>query len=331
MVWPFLSWPQYLAGFRNGSCDRARGIAPDVLEDQARAVWGDTGAPLQMVQPNEKGLRIPLRVLLPVTMADGSGYAIEGAAHPEPRTRELQEQGREYGTRQAFERLRLANATERKRVVLASAVPIPGLPVDRLVTWDDLAPDRLDKAIAEAAQRGAVLRVSAAGLAQDAPETFATVDAARDWLKREGKARVNGGAPLIRYTISGAPPLNPVRVHLKVQGQRGPKPTPALVILPGNPRELVEAQLGPLAMFEMVEVPDLSLKAVNKTEVSDAFKSAPKDPELVLRPERRLVMIPKAEQIDSPLMAQFVEARQKVQAWWRNIDKGRALYAEVFA
>jgi|DEB0MinimDraft_12_1074336.scaffolds.fasta_scaffold03696_2 hypothetical protein len=285
----------------------------DVLEDQARAVWGDTGAPLQMVQPNEQGLRIPPRVLLPVTMADGSGYAIEGAAHPEPRTRELQEQGREYGARQAFERLRLANATERKRVVLASAVPIPGLPVDQLVTWQELAPDRLDKAIAEAAQRGAVLRVSAAGLAQDAPETFPTVDAARDWLKREGTARVNGGMPLIRYTISGAPPLNPVRVRLKLPGQRGPIPTPALVILPGNPRELAEAQFGPLAMFEVVEPPELSLNAVKEcpaslkagkeTEFSDTVKSRPPDPEPVLRPGRRLVLIPEPEQIDSPLMA----------------------------
>lgn len=275
----------------------------DTLEDLARAVWGDTESPLQTVQPDAKGRRMLPRVLRPVTMTDGSGYAIEGTAHPDPRTRELQEQGREYGARQAFERLRLANATKRKRVVIAAAVPIPGLPVDRLVTWQELAPDRLEAAIAEAAQRGAVLRLSAAGLAQDAPETFATIDAARDWLKREGTARVNGGTPLIRYTISGAPPLNRVRVHLRLPGQRGPRPTPALMILPGNPREMAEAQLGPLAMFELVDPPDHSLSAEKETEFSDTIKSSPPDPEPGSRLARRLVLIPEPEQIDCPLMA----------------------------
>jgi hypothetical protein len=139
---------------------------------------------------------------------------------------------------------------------MVSAVPIPGLPVDRLVTWQELAPDRLEAAIAEAAQRGAVLRLSAAGLAQDAPETFPTAKAAEQWLARDGKDAVNTPAPLIIYTIRGMGVLNPVRVRFKLLGQRGPHPTPALVILPGNPRELAEAQLGPLAMFELVDPPE---------------------------------------------------------------------------
>jgi hypothetical protein len=321
----------------------------DVLENRARAVWGDTGAPLQMVHPNAQGRKIPPRVLLPVTMADGSAWAIEGSAHHDPRTRELQEQGREYGTRQATERLRLANATECKRVILASTVPIPGLPVDRLVTWDDLAPDRLDRAIAEAAQRGGILRVSAAGLVQDAPETFPTENAAKVWLKRDGKDRVNGVMPLIRYTISGATPLKSVRVRFKVNGQRGPRATPALVIVPGNPQEVVEAQLGQLAMFEVV---DASLQAgkecdLNAGENCEAFLKAGKDQaaqvaqiptyysvsdvEPVSHSKRWLVFIPKSETIDSTLMAQFIEARQQVRAWWRNIDKGRSIKAVAFA
>ena len=103
----------------------------------------------------------------------------------------------------------------------------------------------------------------------------------------------------------------------------------------------VEEQLGPLAMFEVVEAPDPSLKAVNEcmaslnvgkdAEVSDTVKSIPPDPEPVLRPGRRLVLIPKTEQVDSPLMAQFIEARQQVRAWWRNIDKGRSISAMEFA
>jgi hypothetical protein len=44
-----------------------------------------------------------------------------------------------------------------------------------------------------------------------------------------------------------------------------------------------------------------------------------------------LVVIPKAETIDSTLMVQFIEARQQVRAWWRNIDKARSISAAVFA
>ena len=302
----------------------------DVLEDKARAVWGDTGAPLQMVEPNEKGRRIPPRVLLPVTMADGSGCAIEAAAHPDPRIRELQKQGREYGARQSFERLRLANATERKRVVMASAVPIPGLPVDRLVTWQELAPDRLEAAIAEAAQRGAVLRLSAAGLAQDAPETFPTAKAAEQWLARDGKNAVNTPAPLIRYTIRGMGVLNPVRVRFKLLGQRGPHPTPALVILPGNPRELVEAQLGPLSMFELVDDPGASQKDGNKTAAcpQDADLPAVTTQDSTAPPtvSRRLVWIHEQEQIDSPLFERYIKAREATRAWWQSIDAARSPY-----
>jgi hypothetical protein len=60
---------------------------------------------------------------------------------------------------QAVERLRLVNAHQPKRVILACKVPVPGLPVSRLVRWDDLKPFRLSAAMAEAAQgRKAALR-----------------------------------------------------------------------------------------------------------------------------------------------------------------------------
>lgn len=39
-------------------------------------------------------------------------------------------------------------------------------------------------------------------------------------------------------------------VMLRIEGQRG-KATPALAVMPGNPREMAEAQLGPLALFEV--------------------------------------------------------------------------------
>jgi hypothetical protein len=222
----------------------------DVLQDYARAIGGDTGEALELVTEGN-GANLP-EALLPYTMADGSGRAARARAHPGELGRALQMQGRELATRQAIERLRLATAEQRKRVVLACKIPIPGLPVTRLVTWQELRPSRLMAAMAEAAQRGGVLRLSPAGLAEDAPQTFTTAKAAQGWLEREGRAQLNTPMPVIIYSITGAGVLNPVRAHIRLQGQRG-RATPALIVLPGNPRELAEAQLGELADFEAEE------------------------------------------------------------------------------
>lgn len=270
----------------------------DALQDLGRALFGDTAEPLALI-PDADGSNLP-EATLPYLMADGSGAAVKARAHPDRRVRELQQQRREMATRQGFERLRLGTATNRKRLVIASKVPIPGLPVDRLVTWQEMAPDRLEAAMAEAALRGGVLRVSAAGLAQDAPETFGSEQRARDWLKAGGKARVLGGAPLIRYTISGNPPINPVRVRLRLEGQRGARPTPALMVLPGDPRALAEAQLGPLSAFELVQ----------DDAPPGLIPITTREPPA---PERRLIILPAAQQIASPLMARFL-ARRSWQA-----------------
>lgn len=222
----------------------------EALQDNLRALKGDTGEPLELVA-EEPGANYP-ETMQPYLLAGGSGQAVMVRAHPDKLGRALQMQGRELASRQSYERLRLATAQEPKRVVVLSNVPVPGLPVNDLVSWAELAPSRFEAAMAEAAQRGGVLRLSAAGLAEDAPETFPTAKAAGHWISREGKGAVNTPAPLIRYNISGMGVLNPVRVRLRLQGQRGPRPTPALVVLPGDARAMAEAQFGPLAGFEIV-------------------------------------------------------------------------------
>jgi phage/plasmid primase-like uncharacterized protein len=226
----------------------------EAVQDYARGFWGDSGDPLQFAQADVGGAVVLPEVLLPVTMADGSGWAIKARAHPDPRVRALQVQTRELATRQGFERLRLATAQERKRVVLASKIPVPGLPVDRLMTWADLQPSRLVAAIAEAAQRGGVLRLSASGLAADAPEAFPTEKAAQGWLERDGARVFNTPVPVIVGIISGAGVFNPVRVRVRIEGQRG-RSTPALIVLPGDARAMAEARLGALAGFELIDKP----------------------------------------------------------------------------
>jgi hypothetical protein len=231
-------------------------LPTEAVEDYARGFWGDSGEPLMFAQADSLG-RVSLpEVLLPVTMADGSGMAINARAHPDPRVRVLQMQTRELATRQGLERLRLATAPERKRVVLASKIPVPGLPVDQLMAWADLKPSRLLAAVSEAAQSGGVLRMSASGLAADAPETFPTEKAAQGWLEGAGKGAFNTPSPVIGTLISGEGVFNPVRVMVRPKGQRG-RATPALIVFSGDPRAIAEARLGSLAGFELIDQPEV--------------------------------------------------------------------------
>jgi hypothetical protein len=220
-------------------------IGVDALEDYARALFGDTGEPLQFIRPDAKGQRFMPDAVLPLTMEDGEQFGIFGRAHPDPRVRALQVQTREMAARQAIERLRLVNATERKRVVICTTVPVPGLPVSDLLRWDQLVPSRLEAAIAEANQRSGVLRLSKTGLCSDAPETFATVSAAEEWLRREGKEAI---ADLSRHTGN--------KVLLRVQrlifslriDTKGARTTRA-IILGDTPRATAERAFGALATF----------------------------------------------------------------------------------
>jgi hypothetical protein len=295
---------------------RAVDVAP--LFDEAKAaVEARRSADGTAVDPVPPGVTVG--DALKVTSDTAAGRALDSA--PSPKL--TKEQRRELASRQGYERLRLATAKHRKRVVLLCKVPIPGLPVDRLVTMQELAPGRLEAAIAEAAQRGGVLRLSAAGLAQDAPETFTTEKAAARWLESpEGKQAFNPPVPVIRYTISGQGVLNPVRVRLKVQGQRGPRPTPALVIVPGNPRDIAEARLGPLAMFELVD--DAPPKMLENSVQVDCPPLAPIAESSETEPDtsaecrrsaqfKRLVILPPEERLQSPILARYILERRSIR------------------
>lgn len=227
-------------------------IGVDALEDKARAFFGDTGEPLAFIQPDEKGQRFMAPAILPLAMENGETWGIHGRAHPDTRIRALQMQTRELAMRQAIERLRLVNAAERKRVVICSTVPVPGLPVSELVCWGEVAPTRLQAAMAEAAQKGRVLRLSASGLCSDAPNEFPTVNAAKFWLDREGKAAIED----LRYH-TGNNTILPVRylnfVTLR-QDTKGARATRAIVF-GSDAHAIAERTLGPLSMFEVEPQP----------------------------------------------------------------------------
>ncbi|WP_299902229.1 hypothetical protein [uncultured Ruegeria sp.] len=155
------------------------------LEDQARALWGDTpGNPLDLLTPDTMGKTRMPEELTPYEMTDGTSKAVLVPCHPDPRVRRLQLQSRELSSRQLIERLRLARAEYPKKVIIGCNIPIPGIPVDRLVSWQDLTPNRLDAAITDGLLETGAIRVSPQGLADGAPRVFSSVEAARTFLKR---------------------------------------------------------------------------------------------------------------------------------------------------
>lgn len=214
----------------------------DALEDLGRAMFGDSGEPLQTVKPDAEGRRLMPHDMVRYLMRDGTGRAARVRMHPDPRVRALQMQAREFGTRQFVERLRLARAVDRKRVVIGSNVPLPGFPVDELVPFDELVPDRVTAAFLEA---GGVLRLSPAGLAADAPGTFDTPKAAARHMEK-----LNAPSPLIEpyYRWGG---IKSVVVEMRLEGQRGR--STKVLMLPGQDYGAVlAARYGPVKAWRVV-------------------------------------------------------------------------------
>jgi len=156
-----------------------------VLEDYGRALWGDRpDADLTFLTPGADGsCRMPDGEM-GYEMNNGEAWAVQVPCHPDPLIRRVQRQRRELATRQLVERLRLARATTRKRVILGCNIPIPGLPVDELVAWEAFKPSRLAAAFIDGLTVQGGVRASASGLAADAPHVFPSLDAAKAYLRR---------------------------------------------------------------------------------------------------------------------------------------------------
>lgn len=295
----------------------------DALESMGRAMFGDSGEPLQLVQPDAAGRALMPLQAVPYLIADGNGSAAGVRLHPDRRIAALQMQSREAGTRQLIERLRLVRAPEDrpKRVILGSKVPLPGLPVSRLIQFEELKLSRFERACLAAAQGGGVLRLSAAGLAADAPEVFRTVREAEGWLEREGREEIKYPRTANRTYIRGTGVLNGVRVTLRLKGQRG-RATPALVFGSGDPRTIAEAQLGELAAL------DASPQSLER-EITEPvpLSVTQENPATKATMQTTLIVLPEAEQIDSPLIRDRItqpnetpRRRNRPQSLFRVID-----------
>jgi hypothetical protein len=113
----------------------------DDIERQARAVFGNSGNPLGYDDlenlPSDQ-VEYWLSKRSPHTAS-----AITIPAFSDPRVEAVQKQIREAETVQAIARLRLVWAEYQKRVFLLSNLPV-AMPVDHLIEFNDLMPDRLE-------------------------------------------------------------------------------------------------------------------------------------------------------------------------------------------
>ena len=214
------------------------------LEDQARALFGDTpGETLACIAPDGDGRRLLPDETVAYPVEHGRARGAWVRIHPDPRIAALQRQTRECATRQLVERLRLPHATYPKRVLLGCNIPIPGLPVSRLVNFEDLVPSRLAKACLEAFLENRPLRLSAPGLHADASHTFPTLEAAKCFVKRSLQSEIEDlrlGCTMLR-----------VRLRTAVRGARSVD-----VLVPAQDaqtaRAMAETAYGALARFDLI-------------------------------------------------------------------------------
>ncbi|MDC0913611.1 hypothetical protein OAQ47_06780, partial [Paracoccaceae bacterium] len=113
----------------------------DDIERQARAIFGNSGNPLgfddlENLPSDQVEYWLSKR-------SPHSPAAITIPAFSDPRIEAVQKQIREAETVQAIARLRLVWAEYQKRVFLLSNLPVE-MPVDHLIEFNDLMPDRLE-------------------------------------------------------------------------------------------------------------------------------------------------------------------------------------------
>tara|TARA_R110002073_G_C9484579_1_gene580285 strand:- start:343 stop:3543 length:3201 start_codon:yes stop_codon:yes gene_type:complete len=113
----------------------------DEIEQQARAVFGGSGNPLRY--DDKESLPLDQVDYWLSSRSPQSPAAMTVPSFSDPRIKAVQKQIREAETVQAVARLRLVWTDYQKRVFLLSNLPVE-MPVDHLIEFNDLMPDRLE-------------------------------------------------------------------------------------------------------------------------------------------------------------------------------------------
>ncbi|RVK29527.1 DEAD/DEAH box helicase family protein [Sinorhizobium meliloti] len=180
-------------------------------------------------------------------MRNGETVEAHVETHSSPVAERVRRQITESELVQAVGRARSVRRGRDNPVVVAvlTSTPVPGLLVDELVRFDDLAPSKLE------------LNFARTGVHLERPQhafrafggLFETEEAARKAYKR----MPSGTSPYKKY-IKGNVPLGSVKYRLAGERQRDATAAFDLSRVP-DPRAWLTERLGALAVFELAEIP----------------------------------------------------------------------------
>ena len=227
----------------------------DAIEGLMRALFWDRPEPLQLVKPNDQGRRFLTETARGYRMRDGSLRGSRVWVHPDPDGQRVLEQIRECESAQAIDRLRLIHGDE-KTVIVVSSTPLD-LTVDELVTWSELMPCRITRALMK---HGAV-PLSGSEAARSCPGFWKTSKAAEHDISR---SKIKYSQPL-----NGKYPQTFNYIQLRVwgylinctyrrPGQRGRASRAIVDCRHGDPRRTLEQLVGPIHSFTVETVEDAS-------------------------------------------------------------------------
>ena len=150
------------------------------VDHKARGLFWDDDIPLQHDEfDDNQNLPLELRGFLTRERFRGGSQGVETRTFSDSRIEAVHQQIREAESIQAIARLRLVHTKQRKRVFILSNVPLE-VPVDQLVKFDDLMPDRLEYEFLKAGN----IPLSPLGLLKLRPDLANSEDSARKMLKR---------------------------------------------------------------------------------------------------------------------------------------------------
>ena len=153
---------------------------PIEVDHKARALFWDDDIPLQHDEfGNNQNLPLELRGFLTSERFEGGTQGVETRAFSDSRIEAVHQQIREAESIQAIARLRLVHNKQRKRVFILSNVPLE-VPIDQLVKFDDLMPDRLEYEFLKAGN----IPLTAVGLAKLRPDLATNQENAKKMLQR---------------------------------------------------------------------------------------------------------------------------------------------------
>ena len=231
------------------------------IEDDARSLFGDDPEPLELLGSEAM---FPTRQE-GIATRSGKRVSVDVSHHPDARADALLRQFREPSTIQAIARIRAVHCAAEKRIVILSNIPLEGVEVDVLTTWQDFVPDRIEAAIIErmdaSARRGVPfgLRLGLKTFPVDVPGAFQSRDAFKGWKKRKGLR----GVVSIIDTITGTTPLSAMgttplakicEVELRLEGGTGSAITAIIVCDPSDAKASAAKIWGPVASCEVVAV-----------------------------------------------------------------------------